>query len=405
MKYISHYFLSTTFVLGLIAVVNWYMDPFAMYWSPLHHSINEFKTEAGTRSRITKIHQVQRVSPEILLVGNSRIEMGISPRSPLFGDKTIYNQGMPGAHVIMQLDYAIDAIKTTPNIKQLFVSVDFLDFLLNKKQSSLSANDLTHSIRSSYKFRLKSFDDGLSARVARFKEQSGLIFSLDALTASVNTLVKQNTNTSSIDEYGFNTALSYIDIMKNEGIRPLFTQKLEEISSRLKEPVSITSFDNVDTSPYIEHLVQFIDFAQQRNIKITLFINPYHYSYLHTLADSQQWTNFQQWKRLLTHNISDRYTNNVVLWDFSGFNTITNEKVTIETPSQHMKWFWEPAHYRKELGEIMLRKMTLNLVNSYSYFGVKLTNENITTVIENDKINLQKTEAQWLQLKEKLNIH
>lgn len=406
MKYITTYFFSFAVILGSIACVNWLVDPFAMYWSAQSSMFNELKSEAGTRTRVTKAYQVRDIAPEILLVGNSRIEMGLSPNSSLFNNKKVYNQGMPGAHVVMQVDYAIDAIKTTPNIKQVFISIDFLDFLLTEQQLKLPLQELDHSFRVNYDFRLRSFDgENQFNEVSRLKEKMSLIFSLDALSASISTISRQNTNTSSIDKHGFNTALSYISIMNSEGIKPLFTQKLKEITTKLSQPLFLTTKTNSYISPRFKHIGRLVDLAKERNIEVTLFINPYHYSYLHTLADNQQWQNFKRWKKSAINYVTERYQDNVTLWDFSGFSEIITEKVTIDTPKVKMKWFWEPAHYRKELGDVMLEIMTKEHTNNKMTFGNKLTSDNITQHLQNDQSGLEKTRNQWKILKEQLSLN
>ena len=134
MKYISTYFTSFAIVLFSIATFNWFIDPFGMFWSPQVERVNLVKPEAGKRSRITKAYQVNEIKPDILIVGNSRVEMGLNPNNNNFNGKVVYNQGMPGASVAMQVDYALDAMANNDTIEQLFVGVDFLDFLLSKKQ-------------------------------------------------------------------------------------------------------------------------------------------------------------------------------------------------------------------------------------------------------------------------------
>ena len=175
MKYITLYFTSFVVLITSIATFNWLVDPFAMYWSPKIVSLNQLKPEAGTRTRISKAYQIKNIDPEVLIVGNSRVEMGLSPKSDLFQNKVVYNQGMPGSHLVMQTDFAIDAIKSSQNIKHLLIGVDFLDFLLSKEQLEHENSLLDNTIKESYSFRLESHEVKY-ASLLRLKEKIGLIF-------------------------------------------------------------------------------------------------------------------------------------------------------------------------------------------------------------------------------------
>lgn len=404
MKYISTYFTSFAIVLFSIAIFNWFIDPFGMFWSPQVERINLVKPEAGKRSRITKAYQVNKIKPNILIVGNSRVEMGLNPNNKNFNGKVVYNQGMPGASVAMQVDYAIDAMVNNNTIEQLFIGVDFLDFLLSKKQVlNFKAKNSSHA-QTGYDFRLISQDKGNLASIARLEEKLMMIFSLDTFSASINTIFQQKSMTSSLNPLGFNSALSYVSIMNSEGIKPLFKQKLHEISTRLtNKPWIIKVQKTSPYSPTFAHLGRLIKVAKEKHINITFFINPYHFSYLHTLADNNQWSNFQVWKKTLVNYLSVMQGDEFILWDFSGASDFVNEVVPLANPKQQMQWFWEPAHYRKELGDVLLESLLLEQDDSSVNFGVRLTLENIAAELEKDQASLQSHFVQWQNLQKFIN--
>jgi len=403
MKYISTYFTSFAIVLFSIAIFNWFIDPFGMFWSPQVERINLVKPEAGKRSRITKAYQVNEIKPDILIVGNSRVEMGLNPNNNNFNGKVVYNQGMPGASVAMQVDYALDAIANNDTIEQLFVGVDFLDFLLSEKQA-LNFKTKNNSLgQTKYDFRLISQDKSNLASIARLKEKLTMMFSLDAFSASINTIFQQKSMTSSLNALGFNNARSYVSIMNSEGIKPLFKQKLHEISTRLtSKPWVIKVQETAPYSPTFAHLGRLIKVAKEKQVDITFFINPYHSSYLHTLADNNQWSNFQVWKKTLVNYLSVTQGEEFILWDFSGESNFVNEAVPLTTPKQQMQWFWEPAHYKQELGDKLLARLFFVSDNSSIDFGVRLTVENIASLLEKNQGNLKNHSKQWDKLQTEL---
>jgi hypothetical protein len=410
MKYITTYFTSFTIIFLTIGTFNWFIDPFGMFWSPLIDNINTVKPEAGTRSRITKAYQPNKINPDILIVGNSRVEMGLDPANELFSGKKVYNQGMPGASLKMQIDYAIDAIAKNDSIEHLLVGVDFLDFLISDEQVSKGVSGLSKT-SPHYNFRLTSQDNTTdNAKLLRLKEKLGLIFSLDALSASISTITQQKSLTSSINSSGFNNAASYLQIMNTEGIKPLFTQKLTELQTRLQSRNwKILSQKEMPYSPTFVHLGRLINITNHKNIKVTFFINPYHSSYLHTLSANKQWDNFELWKKTLVKYLGNMKADQISLWDFSGFHRIINEAVNLKTPKKQMQSFWEPAHYKKGLGERFLTQLLTPEELSYNKikwndFGVLLNLNNIEEQLTLNRKHLKDSLPEYQLLKAKLML-
>lgn len=403
MKYIATYFTSFVILLFSIATFNWFIDPFGMYWSPQFKNINLVKPESGSRSRITKAYQVDKKNPQILIVGNSRVEMGIDPHNKDFSSKRVYNQGMPGSTVAMQMDYAIDTISNSNAVEHLLVGVDFLDFLIKKEQTTAPLNMPLNQKNSSYIFRLKSKDNqSKNAQFLRLKEKISLIFSLDSFFASISTIFQQKSMVNSISPDGLNSALSYVNIINTEGIKPLFQQKLTEIQTRLsKNSWKVKAQDHFPYSSVFFQLGRLIDAANNKNVQITFFINPYHLSYLHTIADTHQWQTFAQWKHTLVAYLTEKQGIKYRLWDFSGFSYYIKETVPFSTPNKQMLWYWEPAHYRKELGDLIISTLLKqnDLEENTNLFGVKLTHKNINSQLDSDNNGLKNTMLQWQKIK------
>jgi hypothetical protein len=88
---------------------------------------------------------------------------------------------------------------------------------------------------------------------------------------------------------------------------------------------------------------------------VVLFINPYHADYLLTLDLAGRWPQFEAWKIKLA-SIADEFS--VELWDFSGINRFSTNQAPVPGDKKTiLKWFWEPAHYRMEYGDLMLSSM------------------------------------------------
>jgi hypothetical protein len=106
------------------------VDPYAVFGAPRVTGFNALKPFAGDRGRIGKLHEVLRVAPGGLIVGNSRPEMGLSPQHPCWPAEArpVYNMALPGLSVHSQIRYAQHAQAAGP-VRALVMGVDFSDFL------------------------------------------------------------------------------------------------------------------------------------------------------------------------------------------------------------------------------------------------------------------------------------
>lgn len=400
MKYVATFLSTAVLAILLICSFNWLVDPFGMYWSPTLSGFNQHKPAAGNRVRVSKAYRVPVVTPEVLLVGNSRVEMGLSPLHPIFEGRSVYNLGMPGASVGMQVDYSLNAILATDTIKTVLVGVDFLDFLVRNEVTRFAEGQ---DQPPAYMSRLVALSpSSASGLIFRFKEKLAMIFSLDSFYASVGTVLSQNALLSTISPQGMNTATGYISIIRSEGVNALFVQKIQELERNLTgKDLVVYSNAAARPSPGFAHLQRLLDEARARNIKVHVFINPYHYSYVHLLEDVGLVDEFWQWKSLLVQQLSETPNQNFTLWDFSGFSPPVLEPVPVDTPKREMSWYWEPAHYRKELGDRMLGTM---LSGGQGSFGVRLHPGNIEAVLSQNQQDLAATKDRWVDLKHSLGL-
>ncbi len=393
MNYIRTLLITAILTLAITAGLNWFVDPYGMYWSPLVKGINVNKPEAGNRSRTSKPYVLSKLKPATLIVGNSRVEMGLNPEHPLFTDTT-YNIGIPGLGFSDQIGFAVNEIAANSDLNHIILSLDYLDFLHSEKELQTPVAELI----TKYENKLFNNNDIGIAEVGK------MLFSLGTIKSSGLTIIKQSMNASSITKKGFNTATSFISIVKNEGKAPLFSQKLNDIGNRLRGKKLRHNNVNWDSlGPNFKLIKNLIRTAESKKVKVTFFINPYHMSYLHLLDDSGYWSDFLEWKTHLsiffrTH-LSSR---NFAAYDFSGFNNITSEPVNLDNQNQRMQWFWEPAHYTSEVGDLML-PILLSQDNNPN-IARDLVNSDLETLISSDKNGLKKTQKQWLELKERLNL-
>jgi len=372
--------------------VNYFTDPYRLYDTYKATNINAIKPVAGTHSRQSKIYAARKKNPDVLVVGNSRPELGIDPQHEFFQQNNLktYNMGIPGSSLKMQYGYALDLIRDQ-NIKTIFIGIDFADYM-------------NHPDRISDPFqwppKVQEFDnrkkynwDGSENPAFHSQYLKDLylpLISLGTLKDSIFTLINQKETAKNLTEHGFNTQNNIAHASKTEGIRILFNQKNKEMTARFNKTEWQTFTTGYQWSGEFETLNFLLKQLRSRNIKTYLFINPYHAHYLKIMEMANLEKPFQDWKRKLVDLTHSPDNNDLIeLWDFSILDDFQSERI-LDQDRKTLKWFWEPAHYRKELGDIMIwNMMGPDEKKNIPSFGKKLTPATVETILQHDRIKLR----------------
>ena len=356
-KYLLRYGAIFGLSLCLIVIINYSVDPYGLFDTKRINGYNELKPAASPRVRVTKPYQVNRINPRTIIAGNSRPEIGIDPTVSCWPDesKPVFNLGIPGAEVYMATRYIQHAIVNN-DVKRIYWGLDFMDFL----------NDGSVNNRVVWPPEPLAFEDRLAVTVhgdtnskyymRKIQDYVNASLSLDALGDSAQTLFRQaNKNTPTLRRDGFRPRRDFFDIMALEGQGLIFKQVNLATAEVFFRPDQDIITDDEFKSIQFESVRQLLMFAKDRNVDIVLFINPYHADYLSIIQIAGLWDKFADWKRLLA-NIADEF--DFPLWDFSGYNQFSNPPPPVIGDNKTiLEWFWEPAHYRSEYGNLMLSQM------------------------------------------------
>ena len=375
--------LATAFLLVCLfgAGFNYLVDPYGLFGTRRISGFNELKPAASDRVRVIKPYMAARAKPKVVIGGNSRPEIGLNPQSACWGeaDRPVFNMGIPGANVFMQTRYAQHAVESG-EAKRVLFGVDFLDFLVDSSKATVEID--WERLGKGFDGRLNpGSKNALGTNISYQKAEdifSG-VFSLVALGDSVMTIASQrDKDASTRREDGFNPGLDYRPIIHNEGQSVLFRQKNLEVRKRLQQKnLGVLDIHGQRTMP-LEALRRFLGWAKGRGLDVVLFINPYHSDYLVQIEMAGKWSAFEEWKRQLTIAAED-YA--VPLWDFNTFDQYSTESPPSPGDKRaELRWFWEPAHYRHELGDLMLSSMLNQQCGSSDTprkFGVKIAESSL----------------------------
>lgn len=391
MKWFS---LSLLLLILAFGALNYVIDPYALFGAPRIDGLSQIKPSVASRLRLSKPYQVVRYGPKTLIGGNSRPEMGIDPGHQCWpGDvRPVYNIGLPGIGVYRQARTLQHAMYDSDVVLVLW-GLDFADFL-SVRSKNVGGPPQWPPEEREYETRLRVHANGDKNRdysVNYLKTFLQTLVSLDSTSDSLATVFQQGaTYSSNRLENGFNPANDYIPIIRTEGQRVLFQQKNQEIEARFSQNGLTVSSGDGETSPEFRSLEHFLKTVDPEKRKVYLFINPYHVDYLKAIYRNGLWEQFEQWKVQLVE-IANRYR--VPLWDFSIITPYNSEpSPTVESGNNILKWFWEPAHYKREVGDMMLATMLSNWCASAPAVpvGIKLDRSKIEQLLNNERKKLAK---------------
>jgi hypothetical protein len=121
-----------------------------------------------------------------------------------------------------------------------------------------------------------------------------------------------------------------------------------------------------------------VELCRTRGIQLELFAQPMHADLLETLDLLGAWPAYESWKRELVEIGRGEARGRgpaVRVWDFGGYDQFSTETLPASSDRRgHLRWFWEPSHYSKALGNIILTRIFGGPDTGY---GVVLTAETI----------------------------
>src|SRR3954464_13853160 len=96
-RYLKICLLSCFAPLALIAAFNLLVDPYNIYRIVRSPALDAAKLDCNfLLSRVAKAEMLHNSDCEVLVLGSSRVELGIDPRCPAWGSDNVYNLGISG---------------------------------------------------------------------------------------------------------------------------------------------------------------------------------------------------------------------------------------------------------------------------------------------------------------------
>jgi hypothetical protein len=379
-------------VIGILlgAAANFLVDPYGIYRWLVVKGFNQQKPKAGLHGQLVKPYRVIETGPKTLILGNSRVEGAIDPQSLLWPEavRPAFNMALPATSIDVSLR-SLQHVIQTARPSQVLIGIDFFDFLVD---SGTLASNRSAAVRdvSDFEKRLLVTADG-SRNETRYvqvvKDHVAALFSFNALIDSLQTVTTQRlADQSNLTALGFNPMDEFRRFVRVDGHHLLFKQvETTYLTSYLRLRPAI-DFESRSATAELNQFQALIALCRSANIRLVVYIHPYHAHMLESYRIAGFWPLFEAWKRALVKILSadaSKHSGSIpyALWDFSGYSDITTERVPAASElGKSMRWYWEAGHYRREVGERIISRTMLGGESSGvtgGQFGVLLTERNI----------------------------
>ena len=337
-------------VVGAVAALNYLVDPYLTHqWdTPPVQSLRPVRERLGAWA---KTYAIARYQPALVYVGNSRTEVALPAHPSLFGGQPVFNAALSGATMNdagMMAHHAAQVAK----VDTLVWGLDAPSFALGAGNTELDETLLADG-------------EGYLARRAllNLKRAVSLEMAADALRVLYGTY--EPVCKSSLAFLGQRDALC---------LEHRFAQKggtAAAVLPRLREFVR-------GEGPSAEALAVFrgrLDELCGKGTRVRLYVNPTHALMQDALYWAGKWNTSEAWLHALAAEASQRRARgcDVTLHDFSGYNSVTTEPVPQASGEPDMMYYWEPSHYRENVGRMVLARLIGGAPAAPDGFGAELT--------------------------------
>jgi hypothetical protein len=343
-------------LMAFVAII----DPYHLYGLVDSMSLNHVKPLPEQYREQIKLAQATAVRPDLILLGNSRVEVGLDPDSPQLSGhgRTAYNMGMAGTSLTTsERMYAKLRADAAPAAMAV-VGVEFLDFLV-KPDSAPVAAPATEPYPWQWRF--------------------DTLFSIKSVSDALRTVrLQKAADPETMTQRGQTPLRDYNRYARAEGYYAIFQQKAGDNAKNVVRKPHNLFVAGTDSSESIARLRALLDTMARDRTEVHLVIYPYHAQLMAMFEEAGLLPTMDEWKRLLVREadaVRGRYPGaRVSVWDFSGYGTMRCERIPAPGDTRSTtQWYWEAGHFKSTLGERILQR----ILGDETPFGVRLAADNL----------------------------
>jgi len=369
----------------LMAIVNAVVDPYLLFDAPRRAAFNAVKPAVEAREFLMKAYQSRRVAAKTVILGSSRTDIAFDPASPVWPEsmRPVYNLSLAGGGVetgLRYLEHMVDERPATQRPGALVVGLDFESFLeVPETEAAAPARPGALPIEA---WRKRLLLDAGGRRNPAYEGQrfddyvTGLV-SLDALSDSLSTMLASRRPAASpnLEANGLTSEARFMNWTNAEGAAGLFRQKHEVTLRQYGMPRRVLA--GLSERGELKSVRNLLDFARSQGMAVYLLVMPAHATRLELFDQMCYWGDYERWKRALAATTAAAMARGAEarVFDFGGFEGPIQEAVP-NSRGARMKWFWDPVHPTRQLGDVMLQR-TFAVADDGSGFGASLSPQTI----------------------------
>ena len=334
-RYVAVFGAASLSVLAAAALLNYQVDPYLIHqWDT--PQVQQLRPGREKLSAWGKTYALARLQPSVLYAGNSRTELGLPVDGAPFGRRTVFNGALSGASLGDALAMVMHAAEVGPPALVVW-GIDAPSFSMEVGNTdfdrALVATDRW------YLWRRKLIDA---------KRAVSTDMTLDSMRLLRGTF--GHVCRSSLALHGQRDEVCVRDRIDGwGGTRGAVVPRVREfIRGAGPTAAAMTAFD--------AGIAQLC----RARVQVRVYVNPTHAMTLDALYWAGKWPAMEQWQRELAAQFARHRDGgcDARIVDFSGFNHITTEPIPQAGGYETMTYFWEPSHYRVNVGHSVLAQLT-----------------------------------------------
>ena len=362
----------------VVGAVNMFVDPYDLFGMPRIAGISLLKPITKNHAMLAKTFQVARAHPVTVLIGSSPVHIGVDAAASAWPPemRPVYNYGIPGAYETSTSLGTLQEAVATGGVQNAVVFLDFQNFFSPENPDRVL-------LEAERRFRFRP--DGTPNPDRRLQRADDMFLSMETMGALLDSLttiaLQQRSNVLNLAPDGSGSEAEFIDAARSDGMYDLFAQKdAFEVQRAAKLARIMAGWRG--TLPDIDAVAAIIAFAKAHEVKLTLVIAPHHFDAVELYWRVGLWPRVEQLKAELVTLVAAQSDSRlaggdkaVKLWDFLDYSSFNTEPVPPPGDRRTATaWFWEPTHFKKQLGEVMIRRM---FGSGAPWFGTELTPDSL----------------------------
>ena len=329
--------------------LNLLVDPLGAYRAVSLAAFAPYRAPQANRQ--AKAELIARGGCETLLLGSSRVLVGLPVDLPSYHSSNVYNLALSGTTLTETTGVLDFSLRHNP-LRRVVIGLDF--HMFSEAREAKSA------------FATSRFNPHLD--LVEYHGRN--LFGSQALGDSWGMLwQKLRRRPPALGERGWVPK----SIPRNTSQRELFIQRIQDA---LVNPGSDTGYR--PSPERLEIFREMVRRCRRDQVELILFIPPVHALEMEALHAVGLWPEFERWKTDLLRIVAEEGgADSVPLWDFTGFTGPVAEPLpSPEDRVTRMKYYLEVSHFTPALGRAVVARMLgdpASLPADMAGFGVRLT--------------------------------